>query len=286
MITTLLLGTFLLAAPTTNACPTGATCYNFTVAIPNVPYNATGELAVRTPSGTVQATDVFFSLEAGNGWWGGQPNPTPLVATFFNSLLAQGHQIVLIRWNGSWYFTPPGTNLGWKTAACRPATVMQWVKDHYPSPSFNVIGTSNGGAAVTYALGFYGVTMDKAVVDSGPPQLAIRKACEPYPGYEFNLKDKGIIDVPFGNHACVNGDTSFESQWDANSVENGGVYSYPTEVHVIYGLKDEPFIQNRARDYATLLGLTSDEVHVIAGMGHGAMGSRLGLNTIYGILTQ
>jgi pimeloyl-ACP methyl ester carboxylesterase len=252
----------------------------------------TGEIAVRNPNRQINAVDVFFSLEAGNGWWGGQPNPTPLVAPFFNSLLAAGHQIILVRWNGAWYGTPPTIQLGQLAAACRPATVMQWVKQNYPAPRFNVIGTSAGGAAIAYALADYGIVIDKAVVDSGPPFMELRKACEHYPGYEFNVGSKRIVDAAYGyygNGPCVRVDRSFENQWDANSVETGGVYRYSqTVVHLIIGTSDDLFIQNRGSDYFNLLTAHGQnaEYHAITGMGHGVQGSPVGLNTLLGILTQ
>jgi pimeloyl-ACP methyl ester carboxylesterase len=289
------LGTFTLGSPTTNACPTGASCRNFTVTIPDFPYAWDGELAVRTPTGQVNAVDVFFSWEAGTAWWGGMPNPNAMVAQFFNSLLAAGHQVILIRWNNAWYGTSPTRlQLGQLAAACRPATVMQWVKQHYPSPSFNVIGTSAGGAAIAYALADYGIVIGKAVVDSGPPFMELRKACEHYPGYEFNAGAKGIVDTAYGyygNGPCVRVDKSFENQWDANSVETGGVYQYPqTVVHLIIGTSDNLFIQNRGRDYFNLLTAHDQnahaQYHAITGMGHGVQGSLVGLNTLLGILTQ
>lgn len=260
-------------------------CTTFTVTIPEG-YPITGSLDVRTPNGTINAVDVFFSGSQGTSLWGAGPFP---IEPFFQSLLSSGHQIVQVKWNTPWLASPTGVQTGQVALACRPATLIKWIHDHYPAPKFNLIGTSAGSAALTYALADYGIVADKVVIDSGPPFMELRKACEHIAGYEFG-GEKPLVDMGYGfqsNGPCVRADASFEDQWNANSIESGGVYQYPAiEIHVIYGLSDSVYIQNRARDYAALLGLTNDEVHPVAGMGHGVQRSQDGLNILLGILTQ
>jgi pimeloyl-ACP methyl ester carboxylesterase len=240
----------------------------------------------------IQTVDVFFSLESGAGWWGGQPNPTPIVASFFNSLLASGHQIILARWNGAWYGTSPQLPIGLLAESCRPATVIQGLAQHYPAPSFNVIGTSAGGAAIAYAMADYSVSVNKAVIDSGPPFMELRAGCENVPGYELSVPGKSIVDSTYGyssNGPCVSGNRQFETQWNRDSVESGADFSYPgTAVHVIIGMNDDDFIQNRGMDYYALLLAHGQnaQYHAIPQMGHGVTGSQTGLNTLAGILLQ
>jgi len=250
-----------------------------------------GELAVRSPNGQIKAVDVFFSGSTGTGWWGAQVSPQPSIEQFFQSLLSAGHQVIQVKWNNPWLESPQGVRLGQVALACRPATVIQWIHDHYPAPRFNLIGTSAGGAALAYALAQYGISTDKVVIDSGPPFMELRKACEHYPGYEFG-PEKPLVDMAYGfqsNGPCVRVDRSFESQWDANSVESGGTFFYPaTAVHVIIGLSDSAYIQNRGRDYYNLLISNGQNVryYPIPQMTHGVQRSQLGLNTLLGILTQ
>jgi len=290
------LGTFTLGAVTRTDCATGATCNNFTVTIPGVPGSFAGELEVTSPSGSITAVDVFFSLESGTGFWGGMPNPTTLVkTTLFNPLLAAGHQLIRVRWTfGAWYNTIP-QNLGQMDDACRPATVMEWVRQHHPAPCFNLIGTSNGSAAIAYAMGSFGIRPNKAIIDSGPPMMELAEGCEHAFGttnLSYNDNARTIIDLGQGfpsNGPCKNIDFSYDTIWHANSVEAVDSWNYPAvDIHVVIGLIDEILIQQRGQDYYNLLvahGLSA-HWHPITGGGHGLYGSQQGLTAAYNILSS
>jgi acetyl esterase/lipase len=248
---------------------------------------------VKTPTVPIQSVDVFLSLESGGAWWAA---PTNMLATsFFNSLSSQGHQIIEVRWVGSAWYSSVNTQLGQLAAACRPATVISWLKLHYPAQEFNVIGTSAGGAAIAYTLADYGLApfIHTAAIVSGPPFMEISKGCENVTGYAYSLKAKQIVDTAyffFNNGPCVEGNRQWEPTWDRNSVENGVVFNYPsTNVHIFIGASDEALTQNRGRDYFHLLqnsGQQSLQFHLIPRMGHDIAESQEGLDALLASLTQ
>jgi len=287
------LGTFAIGSSSTTHCPPGFSCKDFSVTIPSYPHANSGEIAVKTPSVPIRTVDVFFSMESGGGWWGHPSNP--LVTRFFNSLSFQGHQIIEVRWvNAAWY-SSINAQLGQLRCAARPATVIDWLKTHYPAPKFNVIGTSAGGAAIAYALADYGLapSIHTAAIVSGPPFMEISKGCENVTGYAYNLKAKQIVDTAyffFNNGPCVEGNRQWEPAWNRNSVENGVVFNYPsTNVHIFIGASDSDLIQSRGRDYFHLLqqsGQQSLQFHLIPHMGHDIAGNQKGLNALLASLTQ
>jgi len=287
------LGTFTIGAVTTLNCPPGFSCRDFSVTIPNYAYANSGQIAVKTPTVPIRSVDVFFSMESGGSWWAAPTNT--LATSFFNSLSSQGHQIIEVRWVDAAWYSSINTQLGQLAAACRPATVINWLKLHYPAGEFNVIGTSNGGAAIAYALADYGLApfIRTAAIVSGPPFMEISKGCENVTGYAYNLKAKQMVDTAYSfssNGPCVQGNRQWEPTWNGNSVENGFVFNYPsTSVHIFIGASDNDFIQNRGTDYFDLLqnsGQQSLQFHLIPRMGHDIAVSQEGLDALLASLTH
>src|SRR5262249_40955170 len=290
------LGTFIIGTPNTMHCLSGSGCRNFTVRIPDYRYNATGEIAVQSPPGQVKAVDLFFQGSAGTTWWGGN-SQSPIMSSFFAALKAQGHEIVQVRWKGAgWLQSMKGIKLGQIALACRPATVIAWVKNNYPAQQFNVIGSSAGGAALAYSLANYPIPLiNKAVVIAGPPFMKIAAGCKNVTGYAYPPYAKDFIDFAFSFNQqnpgpCWLGNRAWENIWNANSVESGQNYLYQgTAVHIIIGSQDNAFIRNRGNDYFTLLsdaGKQPLRFHLINGMGHILQENQDGLNTLLGVLIQ
>src|SRR5437762_6802306 len=99
------LGAFTLGGPNTTNCPIGSVCTNYTVSIPNISLNATGELGVQKPTGPIKGMVLFFSESRGTAWWqyGSSTYLEPsTVPPFFASLLDAGYEIVQVKWNVDW----------------------------------------------------------------------------------------------------------------------------------------------------------------------------------------
>lgn len=291
------LGTFTIGAATTTNCPQNSVCRNFNVSIPNYPYNpVSGWISVKTPHPPIVAVDVFLSGSGGWAWWGRNPE-TPLTSNFFESLLAQHHQIVQITWIKPWFYSTQGFQLGQIAAACRVATVLNWIHTNYPAPEFNVIGSSAGGAALAYCLANYGseAIIDKAIMSGSPPFMALARGCNNVTGYAYPPYAKGYIDSAYAYNneqtqpgPCWLSNSQFNAVWNLNSVESGLDYYYPnTHLHIFIGTEEDRFISNRAIDYYSLLVRSHQPFltyHLVDGMGHLIMQNQHGLNQLFGAL--
>ncbi len=170
---TLPLGTASLIGAT--SCPpnaaAGASCTDVKVACPGLSdINVT--VAVAVPSGTPKGTVTFHS--GGSG--------TQLLNSGFpDAYVKDGFNVVQVAWASEW---SSSSGIGIKTAACRPATLFQYIFTTVHSSSrstgFCGQGISGGGAALTYSLGNYGLGdyFDHIVVASGPAVARLDYGCD------------------------------------------------------------------------------------------------------------
>ena len=281
-----------------SGCPSRFTCYNFTTSCPNIvqTHNGDGHIAIMRPAGAATQLDIFFPGAGGRFW---DRNPM-LVDPFYQQLIAAGHIVVDVQWsNGIWYSAAAGELAGPEALACRPATVMRWVHDNWlpAAVRYAVIGSSAGSSAVSYSLTTYGMDslVQLLVPISGPPHARLTYNClNPSPDDALGTNGEHVIDVSWGYvndtyGPCYFHDPNFTSEWDANSVETGGInYFWPsTQVHFIVGGQDTQGIRDNATALFHFLtaNSTAATYEVVPNMGHPIAQSQDGLNALLTVLT-
>ena len=158
-----------------DSCPSGfmlgMTCYQAQIACPS-----TASLGltygVQNPTGALKGTIVFLGGSEGTLPYG--------VPSYAGNYLGSGFQIVQFAWDSAWQATGTPTD-SIKTAACRPATFLNYVATSvYRGGGMCAQGLSGGSAAVAYTMAWYGGTnfLDKAELISGPVFSDIEKGCE------------------------------------------------------------------------------------------------------------
>jgi len=127
----------------------------------------------KNPEGEVLGTVVF--LEGGGG------TNAYDYPTYAQTYLANGYQVIYMAWDTDWELTDgeSGTNI--KDAACRPATVLNYLYDNfYSRGGMCAQGSSAGSGALGYALAWYGSAgiLDNVEMLSGPVFGDIEQGCE------------------------------------------------------------------------------------------------------------
>jgi hypothetical protein len=123
--------------------------------------------------------------------------------------LGTGYTTVQVAWASTWEDNandPPIKSV--KDEACRPATLLNYIYNHYASAGKPMCAQahSGGGAALGYSLAFYGADrssggyLDTVLFTSGPAISDIKTGCQ----YSLPLQPTGQIDV-CSNNRCVGG---------------------------------------------------------------------------------
>jgi len=152
--------------------------------------------------------------------------------------------VVILSWDDTWLASAPGETIGPKRLACRSATTIAWTHDHLYEPlhtaapatgacGFCLHGNSAGSSQIAYSLSFYGVApmVNGAILSGGPPHAAMQKGCLKEPGYRYDQTEARTMDLSYGfanGGPCLAGDSSWTDTWEKDSVDSGGVYSFPT----------------------------------------------------------
>jgi hypothetical protein len=157
----------------------GMTCQNATVSCANTE-DINVIVGYKTPA-TVLGTIVLLSGAGGTD--ANADGEVNFASSYFNN----NYQVVEIEWNLEWedatnglhsLSTPPSNIL---VAACRPATILNWVYGHLFTSGGGMCaqGFSGGSAAVAYALAWYGAGnwLDKVQLLSGPVFSDIKSGC-------------------------------------------------------------------------------------------------------------
>lgn len=239
------------------SCPTGyypgAKCFQ---AVVNCPDTATIQATYGyvNPSGKPRGTIVFFNGKGGTQTYGGGgTNGTSYGAKY----LQDGYRIVQTAWATDWENTGIANMLSVKTAACRPATLLNYLfKNVYDEHGgMCAQGASAGAGALGYALAWYGSGdyLDKVELLSGPVFGDIEQGCtEPdapmvtvCPAHQFGCVGASWRDNPVyvtGTLDTVAGWTGLQCQqgrttsiksndaWKSMSIVDGTldpVFSYP-----------------------------------------------------------
>lgn len=143
-------------------------CTQATISCPNTA-NLLFNYGVK--QGTGAGTIVIY-----NGAAGTNPGGSNYVASFN----AAGFTTVQVAWATDWQATGVSA-LSILTAACRPASVGQYIySNFYSTGGFGVLGGSAGAGAVGYWLAWYsgGNILDNAELASGPVYSNIEQGCE------------------------------------------------------------------------------------------------------------
>ncbi len=272
------------AQGSTIACPTfsgglpnaGSTCYQVNTSCDGVP-DLSVYLKVNQPTGTAVGTVMFGTGTGGSALYDNDP------PDFFNgttngglavvqSVLNAGFTTVQVTFGSPFndktpdgWLTGPG---GPRRAACRYATVSQWVYQNIHNSNtaapLCATGNSGGSAAIAYALNDYGMDSIFSMVEetSGPPMARLDQGCAPPSSsacqpHQFtcnagdpveNLSscyttdEAGIIDMAYPQPLCknaVNGATPPAGLFLSDSILGAPARSFPkTRVHVLFGGQD------------------------------------------------
>lgn len=236
------------------SCPEGfdrgTACYSSTVSCPD-----TSDLGfvygVTNPRGS-RGTIVFFN---------GQDGTTPGFEQFVEAYTspANNFQTVQVVWDTAWEDTGAGTGNSLKAAACRPATIMDWLlnqKNTYAGGGMCAQGASAGSAAVAYALTEYGAYeyLNHVELQSGPVLSDVSVGCNSSspsmtvcPGSQCQTGQQGSWpDLP----TYVDGAETAVSNWTgalgANACNSGNrvpqsQYTAWKEMSIVDGLNDSTF---------------------------------------------
>ena len=138
--------------------------------------------------GTAPAKGLIV-LHSGDG--GVEPASYALTDAYFRA----GYEVVQIAWTDDWEMiddpfpiTTPATYGNIQNAACRPATVFNWVYNNllpsvqagFSQAGMCGVGASAGSAAVAYSLAYYGAYnwFDNVELLSGPVLSDISQGCQ------------------------------------------------------------------------------------------------------------
>jgi hypothetical protein len=143
-------------------------------------------------SGLTSAKGLII-LHGGDG--GTMPESNSLADAYFRA----GYEIVQVVWDNAWeyaYANMTGKTGNIQVAACRPATVFNWVYNNFflNAPNFLntagmcALGDSAGSAAIAYSLAYYGADsyLDHVELLSGPVLSDLRAGCGVGTGFGTN----------------------------------------------------------------------------------------------------
>lgn len=151
-----------------NGFHTGATCFSASVTCPN-----TVDLALTYG---VVGTDTTGTIVFFDGGAGTSPGGEQYIPDYLNG----GFQIVQAAFQTAWENTQSGSGVSIKTAACRTATFLNYVRQNiYSRGGMCAQGSSAGSGAIGYALAEYGAGsyLDNVELLSGPVFGDIAKGC-------------------------------------------------------------------------------------------------------------
>jgi hypothetical protein len=228
--------------------PPGTMCQSLTVSCPEVPDE--GLQLLITPASVVgKGTVVLGTGGLGTGFYDSQ---------VVDQLVAAGFRVVNRAWASGWENGEPG---GMARAACRYATLLDWLHDSMDaSEPLCVSGNSGGSVEISYALSRYGLEsiLDLAVPTGGPPMgrldhgclggdswladcasLTEATTCAGMTACTYNDNQRGIIDAAYAGTPCADADASLAATWLDDSVASPAAdYDYASPVRFIFGTQD------------------------------------------------
>ena len=199
----------------------GMMCWNATVNCPNTDsINAVFGYKVPPQPPKVKGTIVLFSGGPGTAPSEYADNNSNYAADYY----AKGYAVVLLEWASPWEKAyASNTNESTLTAACRPATLMNYISNTFlvaDGPSC-AQGSSAGSAAIAYAMSWYGASYLKNVeLLSGPVLSQIDQGCAYPPKGDVTICPSPQSDhcttgtAPWGNSPMyVHDDQLYINSW-------------------------------------------------------------------------
>jgi hypothetical protein len=198
----------------------GTSCFGSTVSCPDTS-DIGFTYGVVNPNGK-DGTVVFFSSDDGT---------TVEFSQYVAAYTPPAHdfQTVQVVWETPWEETGNGTGTSIKAAACRPATLMDWLLSQgnaYSGGGMCAQGDSAGSAAIAYSMAEYGAHqyLTHVELESGPVLSDLSMGCNPRssaitvcPGNECLTGSKGSwSDSPI----YVDGNETSVSTWSGASGAN------------------------------------------------------------------
>ena len=190
-------------------CPSGyypgAACFEATVSCPNA-LDIPLTYGLVNPTGVPRGMIVFFNGSGGTAPYGGTNRGRSYAETY----LQAGYQVVQFAWETDWEDTGITGGRSVKTAACRPATLLNYFHQslYHGDGGMCAQGASAGSAAVAYSLSWYGATnyIDKVDLLSGPVLSDIEQGC-------VVPKAPPVIVCPTGQLGCQGAEWTDKPQY-------------------------------------------------------------------------
>jgi hypothetical protein len=235
------------------SCPSGyypgMTCFQGEVAGCQNAVNLGFIYGYKNPAEEVMGSIVFLQ---GGGGTNAYSDPN-----YAEKYLAQGYQVVYVTWNTDWEFSNGASGTSIKNAACRPATILNYIYQNlYSRGGMCAQGSSAGSGAVAYSLAWYGSAsyLDNVELLSGPVFGDIEQGCvvpnaptvnvcatgqygcdgEEWPDSPAYIdSDQNAVGQWSGQPSCNKGKTTTEiadSTWKEMSIVDGTnnpSFSYP-----------------------------------------------------------
>jgi hypothetical protein len=239
-----------------SSCPagyfSGASCFEATVSCPNT-LDIQVTYGLTNPDGVPRGTIAFFNGAGGTQPYGGASRGR----NYSEVYLQAGYQVVQSAWQTDWEDTGISGGKDVKTAACRPAALLNFFHQtlYEGDGGMCAQGASAGSAAVAYSLAWYGSSnyLDKVELLSGPVLSDIDQGCmvpnappvTVCPAGQFGCEGEPWVDKPqyvqgaqiavgqWSGLACQNGSqtsTGANASWKAMSIAGGAGgsrFSYP-----------------------------------------------------------
>jgi len=206
-----------------NSCPSGflggMTCFQAEMSCPKT--TSLGFIyGFEDPTGTPNGTIVL--LDGGSGT---NANGSEIYAEKY---LESGFRVVEMVWDSGWEITGGTNAASIKTAACRPATFMNYVfQNFYRNGGMCAQGDSAGSGAIAYSLAWYGAAniLDKVELLSGPVFGDIEQGCMVPPAATSTVcpaDQLGCNGAPWPDSpAYVGPDIAAINTWSGNPTCNG-----------------------------------------------------------------
>ncbi len=221
--------------PSCSGSVPNASCYSLAVSCPGMS-DLSVYLKVNNPSGAAIGTVLFGVGTGGSGLYD-DPNSGGYAygSNIVQSLLLAGYNTVQVSFGAPFNSNQPNGWLqgpgGVRRAACRYATVADWVYNHPgvinssatlgTSAPMCATGNSGGSAAIAYAVYEYGLNTEFAMVEptSGPVMSRIDQGCSPcsssvlgpvcgpnntHPEMCYEAADAAIIDEAYSSSQSQN----------------------------------------------------------------------------------
>ncbi len=242
------LGTIQSSPVTCQGSLSGGVCYALDITCPEIP-NYTAYVKIFEPTVPVIGTVLFAT--GGDG--------TDLVedltygAVVIQKVLRQGYRPVELSFGAPFN----SDELGWQSnangegvraAACRFATVQQWVHENYLEAGTPLCasGNSAGGEVIGQSLAHYGASdiLAFAEISSGPPFGRVDYACEntqPVATSPCSGKQNGLAVQPGTSKKFI--DPAYPGAWCSSA------YASHSTVHQAQFLKDSITVEDSVLSY-------------------------------------